>query len=86
VLGSYFSACLLVPILLNYLSPNRISDTLFVGSALTSATLMTVWYALPKNEFLQIIDPFYIGILTSLVILLIGSKPPHANLSGVTDW
>ncbi len=86
VLGSYFSACLLVPILLNYLSPNRISDTLFVGSALTSATLMTVWYALPKNEFLQIIDPFYIGILTSLVILLIGRKPPHANLSGVTDW
>lgn len=86
VLGSYFSACLLVPILLNYLSPNRISDTLFVGSALTSATLMTVWYILPKNEFLQIIDPFYVGILSSLIILLIGRKPAYADTSGITDW
>ncbi len=86
VLGSYFSACLLVPILLNYLSPNRISDTLFVRAALSAAAAMTVWYALPKNEFLQIIDPFYIGILTSLLILLIGRKPTHANISGITDW
>lgn len=86
VLGSYFSACLLVPILLNYLSPNRISDTLFVCAALSAAAAMTVWYALPKNEFLQIIDPFYIGILTSLLILLIGRKPKNAIVSGITDW
>ena len=85
VLGSYFSACLLVPIVLNYLSPNRISDILFVTSALCAAAAMTVWYVIPKNEFLQIIDPFYIGILVSLVILLIGRKPTHAQLSGITD-
>ena len=85
VLGSYFSACLLVPIVLNYLSPGRISDTLFVGSALSAAAAMSVWYIIPKNEFLQILDPFYIGILTSLLILLIGRKPSHANVSGITD-
>ena len=86
VLGSYFSACLLVPILLNYLSPNRISDTLFVCASLSAAVAMTVWRALPKDEFFQIIDPFYIGILTSLLILFIGRKPKNASVSGITDW
>ena len=85
VLGSYFSACLLVPMVLNYLSPHRISDTLFVTSTLTSAALMTVWYALPKTPWMQIIDPFYIGIITSLFILLIGRKPAHALQTYVTD-
>lgn len=86
VLGSYFSACLLVPMVLNYLSPRRISDTLFVTSVLTSAAAMTLWYILPKNEIWAIIDPFYIGILTSLIILLIWRKPIHADISGITDW
>ncbi len=86
VLGSYFSACLLVPILLNYLSPNRISDTLFVCASLSAAVAMTVWRVLPKDEFFQIIDPFYIGILTSLLILFIGRKPKNASVSGITDW
>lgn len=85
VLGSYFSACLLVPIVLNYLSPGRISDTLFVGSVVSSAAAMTLWYALPKEEFLDIIDPFYIGVIVSLMILLIGRKSKYANISGITD-
>lgn len=85
VLGSYFSACLLVPMVLNYLSPHRISDTLFVTSTLTSAALMSVWYALPKTPWMQIIDPFYIGVITSLLILLIGRKPAYALQTHVTD-
>jgi len=85
VLGSYFSACLLVPIVLNYLSPNRISDTLFTSSVFSAATAMTLWYVLPKNEFLNIIDPFYIGILVSLIILLLGRKANDANVSSITD-
>lgn len=86
VLGSYFSACLLAPIILAYLSPNRISDRLFVNSVLASAGMMTLWYILPQNDFTEMVDPFYIGVLTSLVILLLFRKPKYANLSGITDW
>ncbi len=86
VLGSYFSACLLVPILMGYVWPNRISDKLFVCSTLASAGMMTVWHMLPKNDFLEIVDPFYVGVLTSLIILLVFRKPKHANLSSITDW
>ena len=86
VLGSYFSACLLVPILMGYIAPNRISDNLFVNSVLASAAMMTLWHILPKNDILAIIDPFYIGVLTSLIILLVFRKPENANLSSITDW
>lgn len=86
VLGSYFSACLLVPILMDYLSPNRINDNLFVCSTLASASIMTLWYLLPKNPFLEIIDPFYAGILTSLILLLVFRKKHHETHSSITDW
>ena len=72
VLGSYFSACLLLPILFGYLYPGRISDGLFSAAALTSAVLMTLWHVLPKPEVWGFLDPFYIGVLTSACILLIG--------------
>ena len=71
VLGSYFSACLLVPVLVGYLSPGRISDRLFVVSSLSSAAAMTAWRFIPKHEVLQALDPFYIGILTGVIILLV---------------
>jgi len=70
-LGSYFSACLLAPILMGYIYPKRISDKLFVTSALTSAAVMTVWKCLPLNDFFAQIDAFYIGVLTSIIILLL---------------
>lgn len=70
VLGSYFSACLLVPILLGYIFPGRISDGLFTVSALVSAALMTLWRIIPKNAFCNALDPFYIGLVSSLLILI----------------
>ena len=70
-LGSYFSACLLIPIMVGYLYPRCISDNLFVVSALTSAITMTVWKVIPLNEFFVQIDSFYIGVLTSIIILLL---------------
>ena len=78
-LGSYFSACLLAPILMGYLYPKRISDNLFVISALTSAIVMTIWKILPLNTFLQQIDSFYIGVLTSIIILLCASPKEQNN-------
>ena len=69
-LGSYFSACLLAPILIGYIYPKRISDNLFVVSVLASALTMTIWKFLPLNSFWIQIDSFYIGVLTSIIILL----------------
>ena len=68
-LGSYFSACLLAPILMGYIFPRRISDNLFVATALTSAVVMTVWKWLPLSGFWADIDSFYTGVLTGLFIL-----------------
>ncbi len=85
VFGSYFSACLLVPILMGYLTPNRISDRLFVGSVLASATAMTVWHWLPAYKLVQNIDSFYVGVVVSLIILLLLRKPKDENISSITD-
>ena len=73
-LGSYFSACLLIPILVGYIYPRRISDNLFVVSVLGSATAMTVWKLIPLNDFFSQIDAFYVGVLTSIIILLLRYK------------
>ena len=86
VLGSYFSACLLVPILMGYADPGRISDRLFVISTTVSAAAMTVWHWLPINGLTQMLDPFYVGIVVSLGLLLVGRKPKHETVSHITDW
>lgn len=85
VLGSYFSACLLVPILAGYAWPKRISDRLFVGSSLTSAAVMTAWRFLPKSEILQALDPFYAGVAASLIILILFRKKHDNILSHIID-
>lgn len=80
VLGSYFSACLLVPILMGYLYPGKISDGLFTFSSLASALAMTLWHMLPKPEIWETLDSFYIGVITSACILLIG-RSRHATIA-----
>ena len=85
VLGSYFSACLLVPILAGYIWPGRINDKLFVGSSLASAAVMTAWRFIPKHEVLEALDPFYVGVATSLIILILFRKKQDAILSRIID-
>ena len=83
-LGSYFSACLLAPILMGYIFPGRISDNQFVMASLTSAAAMTIWRFLPRwfagqvdnwqaglGGAAQMLDPFYIGLAFGLMILFI---------------
>ena len=83
-LGSYFSACLLAPILMGYIFPGRISDNQFVLASLTSAAAMTIWRFLPRwfagqvdnwqaglGGAAQMLDPFYIGLSFGLMILFI---------------
>ena len=85
VLGSYFSACLLIPILAGYLYPDRISDNLFVTASLCSAAAMTVWYVVPKSETWAVLDPFYIGLAVGLVILLVFRKSNYEKVTRITD-
>ncbi len=84
VLGSYFSACLLVPILMGYLSPGRISDNLFVFSSLASAVAMTAWRFVRKHEILEAVDPFYIGVATGLIILILCRRSKDENITRIT--
>lgn len=85
VLGSYFSACLLIPIVAGYIYPHRISDNLFVCASLASAVVMTLWYTLPKPPAWQVIDPFYIGVLVSLIILILFRKNNDEKITRITD-
>ena len=82
VLGSYYSACLLVPILMGYIHPGRISDKLFVISSLSSAITMTAWWAFAPHG---VLEPFYIGLVTSLTILLVGRSKHEALESHIID-
>ncbi len=84
-LGSYFSACLLVPILMGYIYPGRISDTLFVVSSLLSAVAMTVWRFFAPPLWLAWGDPFYIGVSVSLLILLFFRSPRESIQSRIVD-
>ncbi len=71
VLGSYMSACLLVPLVLGHIFPKRISDKTFTLSAIISAVFLTLWDASKKQGFWAQIDGFYIGVLTNLLLLSI---------------
>ncbi|MGB2579743.1 SSS family solute:Na+ symporter [Elusimicrobium simillimum] len=66
-LGSYMSACMLIPLVSGYIWPGKITDKVFCVSAVTSALMMTLWAATPKYHFE--LDGFYIGLLTSIIIL-----------------
>lgn len=84
-LGSYFSACLLVPILVGYIYPHRISDNLFVASALSSAAAMTAWKLLPLPPFWSRIDAFYLGVLTGAAILVLFRGKRKGYVKSLTD-
>ena len=71
VLGSYMSACMLVPLILGHIFPKQISDKTFTFSVIISAVLLTLWNIFEKQGFLAQIDGFYIGVLTNLVLLSI---------------
>ena len=68
-MGSYMSACLLIPMLAGYIWPGTIKDKVFTFSALFSALAITVWDLLPKSGFAAQLDGFYIGLILNLVII-----------------
>lgn len=85
VLGSYFSACLLAPILMGYIFPGKISGRLFTVTVLTSAAVMTAWNFITRTGRLAQLDAFYVGLATGIIMLLIGRKGGK-YFARITDW
>ncbi len=80
VFGSYMSACILAPMMMGHIFPRRISDNCFTISALCAACAITMWDFILKPHFNAPLDGFYIGIIISLSILILGliyEKPAY---------
>jgi solute:Na+ symporter, SSS family len=68
-LKSYFSACLLVPILWGYILPTSITDKQFVNCSLLGCITITLWKYTDLSN-IYAIDSFYVGNITTLSFLL----------------
>lgn len=66
---SYFSACLLLPILFGYFTPIFANDKLFVSNCIISCLSITIWrgYLMQYNPN---IDGFYIGCFTTCLVFI----------------
>lgn len=67
ILKSYFSACLLLPLLFGYIFTRFANEMLFILSSLISCISITVWIMFFQKQFPHI-DSFYIGCLTSSIV------------------
>jgi len=74
ILGSYFAACLLFPVVAGHLFPNKISDKSFVTSAILAAMTVTAWHVLPLSAPLSLVEPLYAGLVVSGLGLFLSSK------------
>lgn len=73
-LGSYMAACLLLPILIAYRWPGRISDHQFVYAALMGAAGTTLWRLWERSGFWGDVDELYLGALCTGLGLILFSK------------
>ncbi len=70
VLGSYFAACLLLPVLTGHLKPGFLRDRDFVTGSLTGVVAVSLWPFLKPENGLWALDTLYIGALSTLLGLL----------------
>ena len=68
-MGSYMSACLLIPMLAGYIWPDKIKDNTFVFSSLSAAVFMTLWDFIPRCGLAAQTDGFYIGLAVNIFII-----------------
>lgn len=68
-MGSYMSACLLIPMLAGYIWPDKIKDNTFVFSSLSAAVFMTLWAFIPRYGLVAQTDGFYIGLAVNIFII-----------------
>ncbi len=83
VFGGFTTACLLVPVLCGLMLPGKIPEIRFVLSCLCAALSMICFYFLRGHmgAFWAGLDPFYPGVLISLILLAlpIGSRIERGN-------
>ncbi len=70
-LGSYSAACLLLPVMIGYCWPNKISDWQFVFMSILGVIFTTYWRNTEHQGFWQNVDDLYIGILGTCLGLFI---------------
>lgn len=64
---SYFSACLLLPILFGYFLPIFSNDTLFVLNCGISCTIVTIWRMFFMQHYPNV-EGFYIGCIATCIV------------------
>ncbi len=69
-LGGYQASCLLTPLLMGYLFPKKLSDNQFILLCLSGVFSTTLWKFYPRSGFLKEVDEIYIGILTTILIII----------------
>lgn len=67
-IGSYYAACLMLPILLGSFSRHRVGDRFFLTSCVLSILTTTIWMWSPRSGFWSDVDEIYIGAATSLLV------------------
>jgi len=70
-LGSYSAACLLLPVILGYIFPKKISDNQFVFSCMLGVIFTTWWRNANLDPFWGQFDELYIGILVTTLGIII---------------
>jgi SSS family solute:Na+ symporter len=68
-IGSYFSACLLVPVLFGHFFPGKVSDKNFVITVIFGIIATTYWKAAEHRGFWTNVDEIYIGTLATAIPL-----------------
>lgn len=73
-LGSYSASCLLVPVLYGQLRPGKTSERRFICACLGGVITTTIWRFMPLSGFWSNVDELYIGMITTLTILILPKK------------
>jgi len=73
-LGSYSARCLLLPVLVGYIYPGRISDKAFSVSVLSAAVGITYWRFSEHSGFWADVDELFIA-----AVILVGSSFSGGN-------
>ena len=81
-LGSYSAACLLLPVILGYLFPNKFRDRDFIIAVVASAFGVTWWRLWDRSGFLVNFDEIYLGSLLSVSLMFLSSSFHRGKHSG----
>lgn len=69
LMKSYFTACLLLPILIGYYIPRLANDSVFITNAIVSCGSISIWRIYAEHQT-QDFDSFYIGCVASIVVFV----------------